>query len=58
MLTADVEPLGFTDPLRTALEPVTEVAGDVTTLGAEAVTKLSTAPYVFTPAEFVATAWK
>jgi hypothetical protein len=57
MLTADVEPFGLTDPFRTALEPVTDVAGEVTTVGTDAVLKLRTEPYVFTPAEFVATAW-
>lgn len=36
------------------------VAGDVVTLGAlpdDVVAKLSTAPYVVAPTEFVATAW-
>jgi hypothetical protein len=51
--------LAFTEPLRVAVEDVSDVAGVVVTVGAlEAPVVLndSTAPYVV-PAAFVATTW-
>jgi hypothetical protein len=58
MDTDDVAPLAFTVPLRAADVFEILVAGVVTTLGVVKVVKLSTAPYVVTPCELVATAWK
>jgi hypothetical protein len=51
-------PFELTDPLSVAAVWVTPEAGEVTTEGTLAVEKENTVPYVFTPIELVATAWK
>jgi hypothetical protein len=50
-------PFGFTVPFNVVVELVTAVAAVVVTVGVAAVVKFSTAPYVVTPNELVASAW-